>query len=469
MKQVIKKAALAAAIVSAPLAASASNLYGGGATLPTPAYVGDDFVGEGFGGEDARLSTNAGNEAVDGMPGGEASLTSGSIFQLYSANSGNNASYCQTGSGTGKNVLLGGSGGIPASGDCNDYSTNPEGFSVNNLANGDNRNTNIPDFSGSDAPLTLDDFNTFTDVGGREGDRGNLVQVPALGAFLALPINTDGSLTFLNLSTSQVCDIFRGQVQDWNDLDSSIPNNTPIHVVFRSDDSGTVFAFSQFLASSCNPSIPQGMGMFTTREQFAQPDGVPQNVPDAIEGIVPPGGTTNDLPSTPADLYASYTAASGNTGVVNAVLSTPYSIGFANYANVDAQNADYAWVNFQDPANETEVNLPSGSILTDKVLGNPNSSTGLPTISNVPTSYADGCVKVVDPAVQLTQSYPIVAFTNLLGYTDNNNDVAALRRLFKAPLDITDTDRPATPPVGYAYLDDSNATALQSTVDSCIN
>ena len=60
MKTIIKKAALATAIISAPLAASATDLVGGGASLPALAYVGDDFTTTN---PQSRLSTNAGLDA----------------------------------------------------------------------------------------------------------------------------------------------------------------------------------------------------------------------------------------------------------------------------------------------------------------------------------------------------------------------------------------------------------------------
>ncbi len=65
MNAMIKKAALAAAIASAPFAASATDLVGGGASLPALAYVGDSFTASN---PQARLSSNpfAGLDAGSG-------------------------------------------------------------------------------------------------------------------------------------------------------------------------------------------------------------------------------------------------------------------------------------------------------------------------------------------------------------------------------------------------------------------
>ncbi len=97
MKTIIKKAALAAAIISAPLAASAANLVGGGASLPALAYVGTNFTGTD---PQSRLSTTfsdtlltAGDDSL-GDPYKQAEHTQGSIFQVFqSNNSGDNDIY----------------------------------------------------------------------------------------------------------------------------------------------------------------------------------------------------------------------------------------------------------------------------------------------------------------------------------------------------------------------------------------
>ena len=83
MKTIIKKAALAAAIISAPLAASATDLVGGGASLPALAYVGDNFT---VTNPRSRLSTDAGLFAgFDSSfnPYQQTTITSGSIFDAF--------------------------------------------------------------------------------------------------------------------------------------------------------------------------------------------------------------------------------------------------------------------------------------------------------------------------------------------------------------------------------------------------
>tara|TARA_A100001391_G_scaffold149645_2_gene107103 strand:+ start:12934 stop:14241 length:1308 start_codon:yes stop_codon:yes gene_type:complete len=435
MKTIIKKAALAAAIISAPLAASATDLVGGGASLPALAYIGDGFTTTN---PESRLSTDAGLFAgfdPTFTPYQQVGVTSGSIFAAFqSANPSHTASYCQTGSGTGKRVLVGVSG-FSADGDCRDYSASPVGFSA---PAGQSR----PDFIGSDAPLTADNVDDFVNGPNTAGD--GIFQMPALGALIALPVNLTGS-SRPDLSNQQVCEIFSGTSQTWNDVDSSLPTQ-PIHVIVREDLSGTVFAFTQYLAATCNGNFGLASNFFKTSESFSA----------AIS------------PANPTSLYANYSEEPGNAGVVSGVGANSWSIGFANLANVLDASQDYADVNSTDPATVTSVNYGTGDLLADTVLGDVDPNTGLPqtqAVSDIPVSNPstpDGCVNVIDPAAQLNQGYPIAAVTNLLGYTANNADPQALRALAREVVNGS-----GSLPTGYVRLGTANA--MDQLAGTCIN
>lgn len=422
MNSIIKKAALAAAIISTPLAASATDLFGGGASLPALAYVGSNFINATGTGVDARLSTDT--TTLPGTGFVKASVNSNSLFGLFNAGS-DSATYCQTGSGTGKNILL---GGMSASGDCRDYSASPVGFSAPNA---------LPDFSGSDAPLTSGDITTF--LFGNQPLRGDLVQVPALGALVALPVNLLDSANnpiSVDLSTQQVCGIFSGDISNWNQVDSSFPNQT-ITVVVRSDESGTVFATTQYFAANCNAAFGDS---FVTSEDFAD--------------------------SYTASDFNSSVAASGNAGVVNAVAANMGSIGFANYANVDEAGQDYALINGADPgASGTTLAFGVDDLLFDTVLGDPNPLTGLPTTTSyAPNDSANaGCLAVINPAAQLDQGYPIAAVTNLLGYTNANTDAGAIQDLFNQVLAGS-----SSLPTGFAPFDSEVQAELNDRIERCI-
>jgi len=430
MKTIIKKAALAAAIISAPLAASATDLVGGGASLPALAYVGADFTTTN---PQSRLSTNAGLDAgVDASnnPYESTGVTVDSIFDAFQiANAPHTASYCQTGSGTGKRVLVG-ANSLNANGDCRDYSASPVGFSAPG-------SQTDPDFVGSDAPLTADDVTDF--LNGPRANRQDLVQVPALGALIALPLNLGDDvfgnpISRPNLSNTQVCDIFSGDATSWDQINPTWPSQ-PINVVYRSDGSGTTFAFTQYLAANCNGS----QVIFNTNEDFAA--------------------------AAPVGDYAVGTPASGNGGIITEVSSTDWSVGFANLANVLAeQGLDYADVEGEDPADTTQIAYDSNDLLTGQVLGDVNPFTGLPQPESV-SGIDSNCVLVINPAAQLTGAYPIAAVTNLLTYTDGNSDPQALENLVDTVLVDDNGTNPL--PTGFARL--AVGATASSTAASCIN
>ncbi|WP_416391731.1 substrate-binding domain-containing protein [Alloalcanivorax xenomutans] len=423
MNTVLKKAALAAAIASAAISAHATDLIGGGASLPAIAYVGDAFTSTTP--NESRLSssflTDAGTDPVTLQDYQYAGLSSGSIFDAFEDNTSSRASYCQTGSGTGKRVLLGASGWL-ASDDCKDYSASPEGFSGPNA---------LPDFAGSDAPLTADDIDTFQ--AGNQSSRDGLVQVPALGAYIGLAVNIkddfDNPIGNIDLSQADVCDIFDGTADTWDDV--GVASSDPIRLVYRTDSSGTVFAFTQYLASNCNSS--GSSPTFTTQELYS----------DSISLTV----------------YNNPVGASGNGGVVSAVATTDGAIGFANYSNIADAGLSFSTINTLSPASTADIIVEEDDILLDTVLGDNDSVTGLPQIEALEAdpNFKENCLAVVDPAIQLTQTYPIVAFTNLLGYSSDNNDAAAVRQLFNEV-----TAGGSSLPAGYARL---SSTKVANIID----
>ena len=425
MKTIIKKAALATAIISAPLAASATDLVGGGASLPALAYVGDDFTTTN---PQSRLSTNAGPDAgLDSFnnPYESIYVTADSIFGVFQ-NVSYTASYCQTGSGTGKRVLVG-ANALNADGDCRDYSASPVGFSA--LAG-----QTDPDFVSSGAPLTADEVIAF--LNGPRANRQDLVQVPALSTLIALPLNLGNDvfgnpINRPNLSTAQVCDIFTGDATSWDQIKSTWPRE-PINVFYRSDRSGATFAFTQYLAAVCNGS----QVIFNTHEDFAT--------------------------AAPVGAYAIATPTDGEFNITDQLSTTSWSIGYAGIGSVLAeQGLDYADVEGEDPANTTHITYDSHDLLTGQVLGDINPFTGLPQPEPV-SGIDSNCLLVINPTAQLTGAYPIHAVINLLTYTDGHTDPEALEELVD-----TVVDGSSTLPTGFARL--AVGATASSTAASCIN
>ncbi|WP_407352058.1 PstS family phosphate ABC transporter substrate-binding protein [Luteimonas sp. R10] len=421
---------IAAAAMAAAGSANAVDLYGGGATFPVQSYVGDDFL---LTTPRARLSRNTTNPVATTPIAG---LTPpDTVFARFSAGTSNLISYCQTGSGTGKTVLLGVGSVTSANGECNNYNNYgpfPAGFSGLVAS---------PDYIGTDSPITQADATSFT--GGPRAARVGLWQIPTLAGAIALPRHE--GLNFPNLTTAQVCAIFSARITSWSAIPGS-GSSAPIHVVFRSDGSGTSFAFTRYLADACNGNFGIPVGYFTPNQSFA--------------AAVPAVG---NQPNSVAPFYAASTAASGNPNVVTQAVATANSIGYGAYPEVHKQGAEFPTVNNASPASlPTSISIPaplSGMVLN--ASNTPTPVTGLPN----PT-----CLRLVNPrTIPAGVAYPILAYTYMAGYrNDNAAKTTPLRNLLGYFLS-TESNRPA-PPAGFAYLDGNAAyrTSVQNTINSCI-
>jgi len=428
MKANIATFSFVAVLIGFPLTASATDLITAGGSLSALALIGDDFTATA---PSSRLATDAGLSAgFDPAfhPYQQSSIGAASIFGAFQTHHpGNTASHCQTGGTTGKRVLTG-ANGFDADGDCRDYSAVPVGFSGPS-------GQAAPDLVNSAAPLNqinLDDF-----LSGPRAVRDDLMQAPALSILIALPINLGNDIfgmpiTAPNLSQTQICEIFSGMATSWDQVNSSWPNQ-PINVVYRSDGSGASFAFTQYLAATCNVS----QTIFVTSEGF-------------------------NVNSAPISNYAHAIPSSGDRNVVETVGDTPWSIGYAGLPNVLEHNLDYVIIDGADPAISTHPPYGPGDLLTGEIIGAVNPFTGLPQTQAV-TGIDPNCVLMIDPAAQLTGAYPIAAVTNLLAYTENNTDPQALE-------DLVDTviNGSGILPTGVASLSAVGATT-SATAASCIN
>ncbi|KAB7776698.1 MULTISPECIES: substrate-binding domain-containing protein [Xanthomonas] len=422
--------AVAIAAMSTGSAMAAENLYGGGATFPAQPYVGNTYTAVT---PNARLSTNAGNTAGSGST--TAALGSGSVFLTYSNGSSNKVSYCQTGSGFGKNTLAGSTAANQA---CNDFSTSPLGLSAAASA---------PDFIGTDAPYSTSDYNAFLN-GGNAAGRVGIVQVPTLAGAIALPQSTPTAS--FNLTAAQVCQIYSGLVSDWSSVSGS-GTSGPIKIVYRTDGSGTTFAFTSYLARTCNgtSNVPSGF-TFTPNQTF-----------------------NSALPGGVSGVYGSRAiGASGNNGVVTSVrVTNSNALGYADVGEVLLQAARYVTVAGFDPknfgkdssGNPAPVTLAASALLSGRVLDGA-------TVNAVPGSGSTAvknCVRLVNPSAAITNAYPIAAITYLAGFTSGNGSTAhvqAVKDLFN--IFYNTSTRPALPD-GFAYLGGITASA-QNTVNTCV-
>jgi ABC-type phosphate transport system substrate-binding protein len=275
-----------------------------------------------------------------------------------------------------------------------------------------------------------------------------LVQIPVLAGAVVLPVNLPGH-TRENLSIPQVCSIFNGTAKVWSDVDPSFPN-LAITIVFRSDGSGTSFAFTNFLATNCNP-VPQSPFIINTDQLFA----------NAVN-------LTWYAPNVPNPQM-------GNFNVVNTVKSIPGAVGYADPGDVQALAADYFDVATFDPLALTLVSVPSASLLVDTVL-NGVTPGGVPDTDPIPPVVTtSNALTLVGPAFVVSGTYPIIAYTYLDFYNTNNNgldvgsDSNAATALQNLVFHIYGSPAPTPLPAGYAYLDTADAGFFSKIIDAILS
>ena len=217
------------------------------------------------------------------------------------------------------------------------------------------------DFGASDAPLQSDEISALP---------ATAVQFPTVLGGVAVAYNVSGLKSSLKLDGTVVSDIFRGKVTKWNDpaiaalnAGVSLPD-TSIQVVHRSDESGTTFVFTSWIASQ-SKAWESEVG--------------------ADKAVQWPTGTGGD----------------GNDGVAAAMTQTEGSIGYLSYDFAVTSNLGVAAIKAQD-----------GSFVS-------------PSVESI--SKAGGILKFpITPDTNILNSsapgaYPISTTTYLLVYADQTD------------------------------------------------
>ncbi|WP_428312725.1 substrate-binding domain-containing protein [Hydrocarboniphaga sp.] len=498
-----KRCALAVVAAASFSPIAMADIGGGGATLPAKGYQGA-----------SASSTATGPRLSSPVPG--------SLF--YEALPLVTQSYCQTGSGGGRSVLIGSNGNTNASRPC--PATFTDAF-VNGTSGFSAPSTDA-DFAASDAPASPGDFDAFVT---NKAAHEQLVQFPAVAGTVAVIANPPGtSVDTPYFTEAELCNIFAGKITNWNQLankSGSPYSSTLITIVYRSDSSGTTFGFSNHLNKVCqDASLAQTLSPLATALPFT-----PASANFSVQSVFAsafPGGVV------PAHVIA----ASGNPGVTSAVEATNGAIGYAEMANVlslakpnnvipvrvaavdtvaelnprDSAPKARTQSLYRSAANPTNsFTIPTtftdvdGSVLsgtyTGRALQGNNATygrpTGVPTALNTTQAPHPNCVALVHPGAYATsayntagtpssgyKSYPIVAVSYLLGNFALNGDANDMATLLGSPYNVAlrvANGGPVTTigsNTGYYYLTspvvattltNSSVTINQARVDACIN
>lgn len=156
--------------------------------------------------------------------GGGATLPQ-PLYQTAGVLTAGFAPYIGVGSGNGKAAFLN-----------NDYTKLVAGTSNKNVH-----------WAGSDSKLT--DAELLAYKNNKQAGWGKLIQVPSVATSVAIPFNKAGA-NDVNLSVNQLCGVFSGRLNNWNQITGS-GRTGAIKVVYRSDASGTTELFTRFLNAKC--------------------------------------------------------------------------------------------------------------------------------------------------------------------------------------------------------------------------
>jgi phosphate transport system substrate-binding protein len=140
------------------------------------------------------------------------------------------------------------------SGQTLNYTANGSGAGINEFLG------NQTDFGGSDVALKDDEHSKAQQRCGSPA-----WDLPVVFGPIAVTYNVDG-VTSLNLDGPTAAKIFNGTIKTWNDPGITALNTganlpaLPIHVVFRSDQSGTTDNFQQYLDAASDGAWGKGAG-----------------------------------------------------------------------------------------------------------------------------------------------------------------------------------------------------------------
>lgn len=211
------------------------------------------------------------------------------------------------------------------------------------------------DFGASDAPLSSDQATACK----------GCIQIPwSLGA-VAITYNVKGVPNKLHLTGPVIADMFTGKISSWNDPEIAKLNpgvnlpDTHITPVYRSDGSGTSFAFTDWLTKVS---------------------------PDWANNV----GTSTQPP------FPTGTGAEHSSGVVAAVQATDGAVTYVDLAYVKANNLSYALL--QNAAGNYPEPSPTSVIAAAKVG----------------TTNPDGSISLVNPPASAADAYPDATFTYVI-------------------------------------------------------
>lgn len=259
------------------------------------------------------------------------------------------------------------------------------------------------DFGASDAPLSSDQATACK----------GCIQIPwSLGA-VAITYNVKGLQNKIHLTGPVIADMFMGKITSWNDPEIAKLNpgvslpDTHITPVYRSDGSGTSFAFTDWLTKVS---------------------------PDWANSV----GTSTQPP------FPTGTGAEHSSGVVAAVQATDGAVTYVDLAYVQANALQYALLqnaagNYPEPGTKSVIEA-----------------------AKVGTTNPDGSISLVNPPASAADAYPDATFTYVIVPQDSKK-ASTLKAFLQYA--IGPTGQAFGPDLGYPKLPSSIVASDQALIN----
>jgi phosphate transport system substrate-binding protein len=281
-------------------------------------------------------------------------------------------------------------------------STGANGGACNGIPGGPN---NVVDFAASDIRLTSAQIAVWAISRYGQPNEGNLIQLPALGYGVAIPVvnkamKKNGRFA---LSDNDLCGIFSGAITDFSQI-SDVTGLTPgpITVVYRTDATGTSSVLTNHLAVVCRNSNTKSGVEFLGNATFAQA------YTNGANAIALP---SNFIGMSGSAGVANYMAGLSGTGVTSAVgyLSPDYT-SLITTSSVLLSNGKMSPLVVAALLQNGKPVLPTAAYVT-KGLETPVLGTNL----TLPVNAEEGSnPSMWAPLIQTTSAgYPLVGYTYL--------------------------------------------------------
>lgn len=283
------------------------------------------------------------------------------------------------------------------------------------------QNPPLVNFGASDAPLTSTQYSALSST---------LVTIPESISAVVPAYNLPGIGNGLNFTGSVLARIFLGNITYWDDpaIQALNPHVSlpvqPIYVVHRSDGSGTMFAFTDFLSRA-----------------------------DSVWNDTP-GLGKNTLPNWPVGV-----GKKGNEGVAGYIETTQYSLGPLEIAYEVLNKGLISYGAVQNAAGN--FILANSTYIEDAVQA--GASSGLPA-GNASWTNVSIIDKIYSNATA-TYAYPITTFTYVLAY-QQQTDKAIGTALVNFLWWIVNSAQQGGVSLGYVPLPANVVTIDDATINS---